>query len=373
MIYICVDTAWIALFPRCVADSKVILAHHFICISGWWLSITWSEWEFYVSTAIFVEFNTWVLILKRFFPEDSFLKRFIKLLDHVSWFALRLMAFPFIWYNAWKVYFYMVKTFPDGALGGYWNTGLFGAVSSTMIMIQNAAWTRDKYAKKFGANRGIDNYMNKLHDQFNLLVLPVICAFYVWHMHSLFTAPPDAQQFDGVIMSPRTRVPEGNESWNYMWWAFWWYIALDTAWVIMYPESVASPTTIIVHHVVCLVGWHVVAVWSDWEYFISAGLIVEFNTWFLIAKRQFRDVKALYYLENVTWFISRLVVFPVVCYNIGCCYAHMCKTYPDYQLGFINTGLHAFVSCAMVTVLNFVWTYQKWFAPRNKAKGDKGL
>ena len=372
MIYICVDTVWIAYYPRCVADYKVILAHHFICISGWGLSIVWTEWEFYVSTAIFVEFNTWVLILKRFFPEDSFLKRFIKLLDHISWFALRLMAFPVIWYNAWKVYFYMVKTFPDGGLGGYWNTGLFGAVSSTMIMIQNAFWTRDKYGRKFGVKREIDDYMNKLHDQFNLAYLPVICALYTWHMYSLFTAPPDAQQFDGLIMSPRTRVPEGNESWNYLWWAFWWYIALDTAWLIMYPESVASPATIIIHHAICLVGWHIVYVWPDWEYFISAGLIVEFNTWFLIAKRQFREVKVLTYFENVTWFIARLVAFPAVCWNFWCCYMHMCRSYPTYQLGFINTGLHAFVSCALVTLLNFIWTYQKWFAPK-KDKGDKGL
>ena len=374
MLYIVVDTTWIAVFPKCVADYKTILVHHFVCISGWWLSIVWSEWEFYVSTAIFVEFNTWLLILKRFYPDDSFFKRLLKLLDHVSWFGLRLMIFPFIWYNAWKVYFYMVRTFPQGGLGGYWNTGLFGAVSSTMIMIQNISWTYDKYRKKWGIRKVVDERMYKLHDMFNLVCLPIVCALYVWHIHSLFTALPDPEPVAGVILSPRAMVPEGNDSWNYLWWTFWWYITLDTAWVIMYPESVPSPTDIVVHHIICLVGWHIVLCWPPWEFYISAGLIVEFNTWLLIAKRQYKETASpqwLNMLENVSWFFARLIFFPIVTWNFLCMYIHMCKLYPKYQLGFINTGLHAFITCAAVMRLNFKWTYKKWF--NKKAEHEKGL
>merc|ERR1712146_279558 len=117
-----------------------------------------------------------------------------------------------------------------------------------------------------------------------------------------------------------------------------WYIALDTAWVIMYPESVPSPTDIIVHHIICLVGWHIVLCWPHWEFYISAGLVVEFNTWLLIAKRQYskEDLPPLLgKLENITWFFARLVFFPIVTWNFLCGYIHMCKEYPKY-LGFIN-------------------------------------
>ena len=70
--YICVDTLWVALFPRCVANANTILLHHALCIGGWWLGTQWSELECDVSSSLIVEFNTWLLILKRKFVEDSF-------------------------------------------------------------------------------------------------------------------------------------------------------------------------------------------------------------------------------------------------------------------------------------------------------------
>jgi hypothetical protein len=348
--------------------------HHVICICGWYLATRWENWEFYVSTGIIVEFNTWLLILKRLFTEDSFTKRFIKMMDDVSWVTLRLIAFPLINYNAVRIYFMVAQMYPDGPLGGYLNTGLYGGTTSTMLMVQNLVWTRDKYFKKgkVAVAHIVDDFQNRMHDRFNLVCLPVICSLYSWHMYSLYTAEPDVDPFAGVVFSPRRQVPEGNDSWCCLWWFFWAYILVDTMWVLMYPECVASPTAIIVHHVICLIGWHIVMVWPAWEFYTSAGLIVEFNTFFLIAKRQFRSVEALHLFDNVTWVFSRLCVFPLVCWNFLCVYIHMCKAYPTFQMGFINTGLHGFLSCLIVTCQNFKWTYDKWIAPRRN-KQDKGL
>ena len=192
--YITIDTLWVALFPRCVANANTILLHHALCIGGWWLGSQWSELECDVSSSLLVEFNTWLLILKRKFIEDSFWKRFIKMLDDVSWVILRLCLFPCIVYQAWGGYFYQLKHFPDSPLGGYWNTSLYGVVSGTMLLAQQWQWTRDKYFKswfKSSKENVLDDHMNKLHDYFNIIFLPGLVILWYWHQYDLFMAGPD--------------------------------------------------------------------------------------------------------------------------------------------------------------------------------------
>ena len=375
--YICVDTLWVALFPRCVANANTILLHHALCIGGWWLGTQWSELECDVSSSLIVEFNTWLLILKRKFVEDSFWKRFIKMLDDVSWVLLRLCIFPCVCYQAWGGYFYQLRHFPDSPLGGYLNTSLYGVVSSTLLMAQNMQWTRDKYFKFWFRNskdHSVDNYMNKMHDYFNIFFLPGIVACWCWHQYDLFSAGPDETPIAGTLIWTRAQVPDNCISYSVLWTYTWWYFVVDSAWIIMYPESVASPRSIIIHHIVCVLGWHLVLAWPRWEVYVTSGLEVELNTWLLIAKRQFRGQRILSILENVTWPITRLVAFPIVGWNAWMVYLHMVKHYPNMPLGgYINTGLHGAVSVSVVVVQNFYWTYNKWFAIKKKAHESKGL
>ena len=376
MAYISIDTVWVALYPKCVADANVILVHHAICIGGWVLGTQWSELECDVSSAIIVEFNTWLLILKRKFVEDSFWKRLVKMLDDVSWVILRLCIFPVISYQAWGGYFYQLKHFPDAPLGGYLNTSLYGVITSTMLLGQNLQWTRDKYFHiwfRKGPPVAVDDYMNKLHDYFNIVALPILVFLWTWHQYDLFMAGPEEDPIPGVIWSTRSQVPEHCRSFNILWYYVWWYFIVDSAWVIMYPESVASPRSIIIHHIICVIGWHLIFAWPRWEAYISAGLEVEVNTWMLIAKRQFRSIHGpLSTAENLTWPLTRLVAFPIVTWNAFMVYLHMVRTYPHMPLGgYLNTGLHGTMSTVIVTVQNFYWTYNKWFAP--KKRNEKGL
>ena len=42
------------------------------------------------------------------------------------------------------------------------------------------------------------------------------------------------------------------------------YIAIDSAWILLYPKSVPSPNFILWHHMVCLVGYNIIT-WTGWS------------------------------------------------------------------------------------------------------------
>ena len=145
-----------------------------------------------------------------------------------------------------------------------------------------------------GDGNHMDMRLNKIHDYFNLICLPFICACYVWHMNTLYNMPKDP---DPITIFSLPRHSNNSNAWFYNYWTFNIYIIIDTLWILLYPRCVASPNTLLAHHVVCVIGWQLCSLsqWGDgndnhyqfnWEYYISAGLCVEFNTYFLILKRQ---------------------------------------------------------------------------------------
>ncbi len=339
-----------------------------------------------------------------------------------------------------------------------------------------------------GDGNHMDMRLNKIHDYFNLICLPFICACYVWHMNTLYNMPKDP---DPITIFSLPRHSNNSNAWFYNYWTFNIYIIIDTLWILLYPRCVASPNTLLAHHVVCVIGWQLCSLsqWGDgndnhyqfnWEYYISAGLCVEFNTYFLILKRQlpkpkppndndddndddndndndddnddYNDISnesqkeeekkkiwveytlkeeedkrngtsnqrrrsrriakqqtladdkirkenerwinrlkallaslPLYHIcsviDNVTWAITRLVMFPLVTYNHVCVWLHLANinaanaavanaTATSININsnsfgasignYINSGLYTAISACLIMSMNILWTKAKF-------------
>ena len=119
----------------------------------------------------------------------------------------------------------------------------------------------------------------------------------------------------------------------------------------------------------------IIFAWPGWEWYIASGLIVEINTWFLIAKRQprFKQWKIFFFLDDVTWVISRLIFFPINTYNFIHGWLWLAQQYPEQPLGgYWNSGLFTMTACCVVMSQNLIWSYQK-FANRKYSGKEKGL
>lgn len=191
---------------------------------------------------------------------------------------------------------------------------------------------------------------HKTHDAFNILALPFICG-----ANGLYLL------FGGDVLL------------CLQFYLFALYLLFDTIWVAMYPQSVASPPTIIFHHLVCLVGW-IVPHFSDpsLSRWTSLGLVVEINTFFLIARRYFGRTVLLQVLFYLTWVLFRLILFPAVLYHFIFKYVENSMT--QNQGNFCNTGLFVVLTMIFLNVLNFKWSWDLFIKRQNLMKKDsRGL
>lgn len=135
----------------------------------------------------------------------------------------------------------------------------------------------------------VDVVWNLRHDYFNLAVLPIICGVNLLY---LFCG-------DGYYVT--------------QYWMFLLYMAVDALWLVLIPQTVPSPVTIVAHHLVCLLGWNIPR-FADGRYqnWLSLGLLVEINTWLLTARRNLPARNAvLEVLFYLTWVAFRVILYPV--------------------------------------------------------------
>jgi TLC domain len=189
-----------------------------------------------------------------------------------------------------------------------------------------------------------------LHDLFNLYTLPIVNAANI----SFF-------------------LHESEETFTLLFFAFLFYMVIDTVWVLVQPKSVASPATIVVHHVICLAGWLLPYYYERMLFrWTSAGLLVELNTFLLIARRVWGRPLVVEVLFYLTWFGFRIVMYPYVLYLFIFVYLE----YSVKQAGgnYINTALLILVIIFLLNMLNMKWTYD--LAKRSfglgKARGKSG-
>lgn len=180
------------------------------------------------------------------------------------------------------------------------------------------------------------------HDHFNLVVLPCIITTNCLYLF-----------YD-------------SEWYSIQFWVFFSYLVADVLWLIIWPRSVATPTTIVIHHVLCMIGWSIPRVCdSALTQWICPALLVEINTWLLIARRNWKDMPLLSVLFYATWAIFRLGLYPYYLFTFGNLQVKkICgegSTIAEIILLLLMISLNA---------MNFMWTLD---ILRKSSKGAKGL
>lgn len=167
-----------------------------------------------------------------------------------------------------------------------------------------------------------------------------ICA--VWQKYAELVSPAEGQPPDCLVLThdifnlfvlPGVVILDFNflfgenldQYYNPNFWIFFWYTVLyvivDMLWVALFPKSVKSSPTIIMHHGVTLLYLGVPAYNPLTRYVMAADLLVELNTWLLILRRQRIARHGILHVVNsllfyVTWFSIRCIAYPYLIFEV---------------------------------------------------------
>jgi hypothetical protein len=174
------------------------------------------------------------------------------------------------------------------------------------------------------------------------------------------------------------------------------YFCVDVLWILVVPNCVKSPFTILQHHIATIIYLMIPYYYCpDCRWCMGACMSVEINTWFLIARRVLNKqghspwtielsalsmrVKLISILFYVTWIGIRCILYPLLL-------RHCYKNYMDYSknvgtqwnIVMLSVPLHA-----AFCLLNFKWSYdllmskvrywRRRGAHRHHHQGSKGL
>lgn len=172
------------------------------------------------------------------------------------------------------------------------------------------------------------------HDFFNLVTLPGICLLNIYYL----------------LWDDNQYYPQYT--------AFFIYLLVDTTWLVVKPNSVASAASVLPHHLICIVGWNIpTLIDMSYAHFISIGVLVEINTFFLIARRNWRSNIFLELGFYVSWFAIRCVVYPVCWIIVVRRYLAECSKDPSLGESCINAGILVILLFTFLNFLNFKWTF----------------
>jgi hypothetical protein len=147
------------------------------------------------------------------------------------------------------------------------------------------------------------------------------------------------------------------------------YFLVDLLWILKVPTCVKSPLTIFQHHVCTLLYLYIPYAIKEYRWGMGACMIVEINTWFLIARRVFNQqgfepwiidlsflsirIKLISILFYATWVPIRCILYPYLMipfYQLWLEYSH--KVDSKFNLVLLCIPLH----CSFC-LLNLKWTY----------------
>ena len=177
------------------------------------------------------------------------------------------------------------------------------------------------------------------HDLFNLFGLPLVIISNLWF---LWTGDQIAAKFQFIT--------------------FMLYMGIDSIWVWCVPDSVASPSTILSHHLVVLLVWFVPHYQGNPVLirYSSFGPLVEINTLCLIARRNVRDSIFLQFLFYASWIGLRIFFYPVILYDFSLLMwtSWSSTTHVDTSGAYFHaTGLLILATMLFLNVLNAKWSY----------------
>mmetsp|Transcript_31840 Transcript_31840/g.52487 ORF Transcript_31840/g.52487 Transcript_31840/m.52487 type:complete len:324 (+) Transcript_31840:23-994(+) len=202
------------------------------------------------------------------------------------------------------------------------------------------------------------------HDFFNLVVLIPLLVLNImnWNWDILGGMPENKKSLENAWTG----------EWFYVFYLYCqFYFVADLIWIVLIPNCVRSPTTIMQHHVFTIF-YMLVPLFFPKLRFVMVGAFrsVDFNTWFLISRRVFNKqgfppwiiglpmiisirVKIISILFYATWIVTRCIIYPILLVDLierWQVRTALLKT--PFNVGAIIVPLH---SCFVV--LNFKWSY----------------
>jgi len=149
------------------------------------------------------------------------------------------------------------------------------------------------------------------HDFFNLIILIPIIVLNIlnWNMEKLI----------------HFKLKKGQgyrDSWhgdffNSFFYTTLFYYAIDLIWVLAIPKCVKSPTTIIQHHLITMLYIFVPYCYPKLRWSMGVCMLVEINTWFLIARRVFNRQGFPPWTIDLPYFVSVRVKLISICFYIS--------------------------------------------------------
>ncbi|KAL3794009.1 hypothetical protein ACHAWO_012413 [Cyclotella atomus] len=229
-----------------------------------------------------------------------------------------------------------------------------------------------------------EDWARDLHDFFNLVALVPVVVLNMMNWNWDILLDPNSEK-------------KIQEAWVGDWFSLFFavvvgYFVADLIWVILVPKCVKSPGVIIQHHIATLLYLLFPYIYPKDAWLMGACLMVEINTWLLIARRVFNKqgftpwviglpqlfsirIKLISVLFYITWITIRCFLYPVIMKILlqlwWNSYRQTSSLYSHYTICIL---LHS-VFC----VLNFKWTFDL-FASKLRAwklgkdaKIEKGL
>lgn len=216
-----------------------------------------------------------------------------------------------------------------------------------------------------GALRHDPNVQRDVHDWFNLIFLVPLVVLDLMNWTC-----PDAHAVADIFSGKSTVI----DLWTGNYWGLFWcssfaYFVFDLAFVLIMPRCVRSPGVIVTHHVVTILYIMIPALYPEVAWLMGSCMMVEINTWFLIARRSFNKLGSKPFKSGVSivkslrlvfiswsfyisWFVIRIFLYPYLLYIIvGVTQAMIRRA---------GTCLHPVIMCPVVhsslICLNTKWT-----------------
>ncbi|KAG2501715.1 hypothetical protein HYH03_000216 [Edaphochlamys debaryana] len=137
------------------------------------------------------------------------------------------------------------------------------------------------------------------------------------------------------------------------------YFVADLIYVGVVPRSVKSPLVILAHHVISalyiLIPYH----YPHYGWCMSYCMLVELNTWLLIAKRTLRS-KVLEVLFYASWVILRNIFYPYLIYAFYKEWQHETRVSGTPWNPILVTPIFQ----TALTALNYYWTLSLLLKPK---------
>ena len=148
------------------------------------------------------------------------------------------------------------------------------------------------------------------------------------------------------------------------------YFLADLTWILVVPDCVRSPATILQHHLATLLYLIVPYTKPNVQWCMGACMSVEINTWFLIARRVFNKqgfspwviglppfvsirVKLISIFFYLTWVSVRVILYPYLLFEFAQVYQNYSK-----EVGTRFNMLAIVLPLQVIfCLLNVKWTY----------------